>query len=338
MLAAEYTRFGPPDVLEVVERPRPAPRAGEVLVRVHATTVTAAECHMRRGRPLWGRVILGFRRPRRRMRRLGLEFAGEVVKVGSDVTRCAPGDEIFGFTGFRLGAAAEYLCLPQSASFAPKPAGVPFARAAAAVDGSTTALFFLQGKAQVRAGQRVLVVGASGSIGTYAVQLAHRFGAEVTGVCSGRNADLVRSLGAAHVVDHTQTDFTTTGERYDVIFDTVGRSSYARSRGSLTARGCYMSTSTGPLSTVLALATRLGRGRRVLSGMSVEKNASLAFVAGLLAEDALAVVIDRVLPLGEVVSAHEHVESGRKVGNVVVTLQPDASSGPIVSAEAPLQT
>ena len=245
MKAAEYSRFGPPDVLEVVERPRPTPGATEVLVRVHATTVTTAECHMRRGRPLWGRVILGFRRPRRRMRRLGLEFAGEVVEVGSGVTRCAPGDEIFGFTGFRLGAAAEYLCLPQSASFAPKPAGVPFARAAAAVDGSTTALYFLQGKAHVRAGQRVLVVGASGSIGSYAVQLAHRFGAEVTGVCSGRNADLVRSLGASHVVDHTRTDFTTTGERYDVIFDTVGRSSFARSRGSLTARGCYLSTSTG---------------------------------------------------------------------------------------------
>ena len=204
MKAAEYDRFGPPEVLEVVERPRPTPGATEVLVRVHATTVTTAECHMRRGRPLWGRVILGFRRPRRRMRRLGLEFAGEVVEVGSGVTRCAPGDEVFGFTGFRLGAAAEYLCLPQSGSFAPKPAGVPFARAAASVDGSTTALYFLQGKAHVRAGQRVLVIGASGSIGTYAVQLAHRFGAEVTGVCSGRNADLVRSLGADHVVDHTR--------------------------------------------------------------------------------------------------------------------------------------
>ena len=176
---------------------------------------------------------------------------------------------------------------------------MPFARAAAAVDGSTTALYFLQGKAQVRAGQRVLVIGASGSVGSYAVQLAHRFGAEVTGVCSGRNADLVRSLGAAHVVDHTRTDFTTTGERYDVIFDAVGRSSFARSRGSLTERGCYLSTATGPLSTVLALVTRLGRGRRVLSGMSVEKNASLAFVAGLLADDALEVVIDRVLPLDD---------------------------------------
>jgi NADPH2:quinone reductase len=325
MQAAEYSRFGPPDVLEVVERPVPTPRAGEVLIRVHATTVTSAECHMRRGRPLWGRVILGFRRPRRRMRRLGLEFAGEVVEVGSGVTRCAPGDQIFGFTGFRLGAAAQYLLLPQSASFAPKPAGVPFGRAAAAVDGATTALYFLQGKAHVQTGQRVLVIGASGSVGSFAVQLAHRFGAEVTGVCSGRNAELVRSLGAAHVVDHTREDFTTTGERYDVIFDAAGRSSFGRSRGSLTAHGCYMSTATGPLSTVLALATRLGRGRRVLSGMSVQKNAALTFVAGLLADDALEVVICRVHDLAEIVEAHEYVESGRKVGNVVVAVLADAS-------------
>lgn len=326
MKAAEYARFGPPTVLAVVERPRPTPRSGELLVRVHATTVTAAECHMRRGRPLWGRVILGFWRPRRRMRRLGLEFAGEVVEVGSGVTRCAPGDEIFGFTGFRLGAAAEYLCLPESASFARKPAGVPFRRAAAAVDGTTTALYFLQGKAKVHSGQRVLVVGASGSVGSYAVQLARRFGAEVTGVCSGRNADLVRSLGAAHVVDYTRTDFTASGERYDVVFDTVGRSSFARARGSLTERGCYLSTATGPLSTVLALVTRLGRGRRVLSGMSVEKNASLAFVAGLLADDALEVVISQEHPLDEIVAAHEYVESGRKVGNVVVMVHPEADT------------
>jgi NADPH2:quinone reductase len=258
------------------------------------------------------------------MRRLGLEFAGEVVEVGSGVTRCAPGDEIFGFTGFRLGAAAEYLCLPQSASFAPLPAGIPFERAAASVDGATTALYFLRGKARVTAGQRVLVIGASGSVGSYAVQLAHRFGAEVTGVCSGRNADLVRSLGASHVVDHTREDFTTTGERYDVIFDAAGRSSFARSRGSLTAHGCYLSTSTGPLSTVLALVTRFGRGRRVLSGMSVEKNAALAFVAGLLADDALEVVISRVHPLAEIVAAHEYVESGRKVGNVVVAIRSDS--------------
>nr|BFE79844.1 hypothetical protein GCM10020093_024450 [Planobispora longispora] len=182
MKAAVYTRFGPPEVLTLCQLPKPVPRDDEVLVRVRATTVTSAECTMRRGEPLWGRVILGFLRPRVRMRTLGTELAGEVEQVGAGVTRFRPGDEVFGFTGFRLGANAEYVCLPQRASLAPKPVNIGFETAAAAVDGGSTALYFLR-KAGIRDGHKVLVYGASGSIGTYAVQLAKHFGAHVTAVC-----------------------------------------------------------------------------------------------------------------------------------------------------------
>ena len=308
----------------MVERPRPTPGATEVLVRVHATTVTTAECHMRRGRPLWGRVILGFRRPRRRMRRLGLEFAGEVVEVGSGVTRCAPGDEIFGFTGFRLGAAAEYLCLPQSGSFAPKPAGVPFARAAASVDGSTTALYFLQGKAHVRAGQRVLVIGASGSIGTYAVQLAHRFGAEVTGVCSGRNAASSGRSGATTPPTHQPGLHDERRPACDVIFDTVGRE-LVRPVPRVAHRARLLHVDRDRAAQHGPGARDAGRSRATGAVGHVRREERVAGPCGRAARRRrLEVVIDRAVPLADIVAAHEYVESGRKRGNVVVEVVPDS--------------
>ncbi|GIE94348.1 NAD(P)-dependent alcohol dehydrogenase [Paractinoplanes rishiriensis] len=314
MRAVVFDRYGPPEVLRQAELPVPVPRGDELLIRVHATTVTSAECGMRRGEPRWGRVIIGPVRPRRAIRVLGLEFAGEVAATGPDAATYRAGDRVFGFTGFGVGANAEFKCLSEKASLTTVPADVPYAEAAATVDGFTTAWYFLHKLAGIRAGQRVLVIGASGSIGTYAVQLAARAGAEVHGVCSGRNVKLVESLGAARVFDYTAEDFTTSGERYDAVFDTVGRSSFGRCRPVLSGSGVYLPT-TGLVNNVHALRTR-----RVKTGFSVRKHEALAELRGLLDREELRIVIDRTYPLSEIVTAHRYVDTGRKVGNVVVTV------------------
>lgn len=297
----------------------PTPKPDEVLIRIQATTVTSAETGMRQGRPLWGRVILGVTRPRRAMRTLGIELAGTVAAAGRDVTRFRPGDEVFGFAGFRIGANADYMCLPARASLAIKPANITHAQAAAVVDGASTALYFLRDKANVRAGQRVLVIGASGSIGTYAVQLARHFGAHVTGVCSTGNVELVTSLGADEVIDYTREDFTGRAARYDVVFDTVGKSSYSRCRPLLSRTGFYLPT-TGLANNLLAAWTAVRGGPKVKVGMSVKKNDALAFLRDLIESDKLRIVIDRTYPLEAIVDAHRYVDQGRKRGNVVVTL------------------
>ncbi|MEV0679367.1 NAD(P)-dependent alcohol dehydrogenase [Actinosynnema sp. NPDC050436] len=319
MRAAVHTRFGPPDVVRVTERPVPVPRPDDVLIKVHATTVTSAECAMRRGEPAWGRVILGLRRPRRRLRTLGLEVAGVVESVGSGVSRFGPGDEVFGFTGFAVGAHAEYVRVPASGSLAPKPAALTFAESAAAVDGATTALFFLHHKLSVRAGQRVLVNGASGSIGTYAVQLAKHFGAEVVGVCGPANVELVRSLGADEVIDYTERDFTADRSRYDVVFDTVAKSSFRKARGSLRPGGKYVPT-TGLSNNLWALWTAVRGGPKVVVGMSVDKSTTLPVVKELVEAGVLRVVVDRTYPLERIAEAYRYVDTGRKRGNVVIAV------------------
>jgi len=319
MRAAVFTRFGPPDVLGVREVDRPSPKDHEVLIRVRATTVTSAESGMRQGRPLWGRAIIGFIAPRKRIRTLGIELAGEVAAVGKDVTRFRPGDRVFGFTGFGAGANAEYTCMRERGSLALMPDNTTFEQAAAAVDGSSTALYFLRDKAGIQSGQRVLVIGASGSIGTYAVQLAKHFGAHVTGVCSTRNVDLVQSLGADEVVDYTATDFTQGDERYDIVFDTVGKSSFRRCRRVLTRTGLYLPT-TGLANMVWAATSAVSGGPKVKTGMSVEKKEALAFLRDLIGAGQLRVVIDRTYPLEEIAEAHRYVDQGRKRGNVVVTI------------------
>lgn len=319
MRAMMFDAYGPPEVLRAVEVPTPAPRGDQVLVRVRATTVTSAECGMRRGEPRWGRAILGLRRPRRGVRVLGLEFAGEVAATGPETRKFKVGDRVFGFTGFGVGANAEYKCLSENASITTLPANVTFERGAAAVDGFTTAWFFLHELAKLRRGQRLLVIGASGSLGTYAVQLGRQLGAEVHGVCSGRNAELVASLGASRVHDYTVTDFTRGDDRYDVVFDSVGRSSFAACRPVLTARGSYLPT-TGLVNNWLAVRTSLTGGPRVRTGMSVRKHAALAELRRLLSEGRLRVIIDRTYALPDLAEAHRHVDSGHKTGNVVVTV------------------
>jgi NADPH:quinone reductase-like Zn-dependent oxidoreductase len=320
MRAAIFTEYGGPEVLRVVDVPVPRPGPREVLVRVSATTVTAAEVGMRRGQPVWGRVLIGFRRPRARFRRLGTEFAGTVAAVGAQVRSFAPGQTVFGFTGFRLGANAEYLCLPETASLATRPAGLSDGQAAALIDGASTALYFLRDRVGLRAGQRVLVIGASGSVGGYAVQLARHLGAEVTGVCSGANADLVRSWGAADVVDYTTTDFTTLGRTWDVVFDAVGRSSFRRCRPVLARGGVYAPT-TGLHNVALDALTALNpmvAGRRVRTGMSVDKRTLLPVLRDLAESGQLEILVERSFPLEQIADAHRHVESGHKRGNVVL--------------------
>ena len=319
MQAVVYDRFGPPNVLQLAEVPAPRPGDDQVLIRVRATTVTSAEAAMRRGRPLWGRVIIGLFRPRRSMRTLGMEFAGEIAEVGPAVTRFAVGEAVYGFTGFDLGANAQYLCLPQRASIAPKPSKLSFEEAAAVVDGASTALYFLRDKAAIRAGQRVLIIGASGSIGTSAVQIARHFGAHVTGVCSTGNVALVEDLGAHEVVDYTREDFRATGNCWDLIFDTVGKAPFFGCRHALTRRGIYVTT-TGLHNYALDAWTRLWPGRRVMTGMSVEKNAALALINELVESGALRTVVDRRYPLDDIAEAHRYVDTGRKRGNVVIEI------------------
>jgi NADPH2:quinone reductase len=319
MRAVMFHRYGPPEVLTQVELPTPVPRGDQVQVRVHATTVTSAECGMRRGEPRWGRVIIGPMRPRSGIRVLGLEFAGEITAAGPDVRNYRVGDRVFGFTGFAVGANAEYKCLSEKASFTTIPPGVSYQEAAATVDGFTTAWHFLHRTVNLRPGQRVLVIGASGSIGTYAVQVAKRAGATVHGVCSGRNVKLVESLGADRVFDYTAEDFATSGERYDVVFDTVSRSSFNHSRPVLAPRGSYLPT-TGLINNVLQLRTALTGGPRVRTGMSVRKHAALAELRALLEQGELKIVVDRTYPMSEIVAAHRYVDTGRKVGNVVVSV------------------
>lgn len=318
MQAAVYERYGSPSVLEVREVPAPEPREHEVRVAIRATTATAACQMMRRGDTVVARLVLGLFRPRRRFRVLGIEIAGTVESVGRRVTRFRPGDRVFGFTGFAAGGYAQYVCLPENSSIAPAPAGLSHEEACALVDGPTTALYFLRDRARIRAGDRVAIVGASGCIGTAAVQIARHFGAEVTAVCSGKNADLVRSLGAHHVADYTREDYTARPDAYDIVFDTVGKSSFSRARRCLSRGGRYLVTTGGPELYLLDAWSRAFGSKKLVFGMSVEKKAALPVVSDLVARGALRPVIDRRYPLAEIAEAHRYVETGRKRGNVVI--------------------
>lgn len=319
MRAIGWTEYGSPDVLQLQEMEKPIPRDNEVLIKIYATTVTAADCTMRQGEPAWGKIILGLRKPRKRFRIPGIELAGEIESVGKDVKRFKKGDQVFGFTGFRAGAYAQYTCMPEKGSLGIKPANKTYEEAVAAVDGGSTALFFLKDKAHIRSGDSVLINGASGSIGSYAVQLAKLFGAEVTGVCSTRNVELVKSLGADTVIDYTKQDFTRNKAAYDIIFDTVGKSSFAQCKDSLKRNGRYLPT-TGLQNHFLMLWTSITSDKKVISGMSVEKNEALAFLKDLIEAGKLKIIIDRCYPLEQIAEAHRYVEKGHKKGNVVITV------------------
>jgi NADPH:quinone reductase-like Zn-dependent oxidoreductase len=320
MKAVVYTRYGAPDVLTLREVRRPEPRDDEVRIAIRATTVTAACGMMRRGDTLMARLVLGVFRPRRRFRIMGTELCGVVERTGRHVTRFRVGERVFGFAGFRVGTNAEYVCLRESASLAPAPEGLTDVEAASLVDGPTTALHFLR-RAGLRTGMRVVIVGASGSVGSAAVQLARHLGAHVTAVCSGRNAELVRSLGAHEVVDYTREDYSAGGTRYHIVFDAVGQTSYRSARRCLVDGGVYAVTVGSLAVYALDLWTRLFSRTRFLFTMSVEKTVALREVTELVGAGVLRPVIDRAYALAELPDAHRYVETARKRGNVVVTVE-----------------
>lgn len=316
MKAAVHDRYGPPEVLRVQEVERPEPQDGEVLVRVRASTVNRSDCGLRGATYFFARAFTGLLRPKRKI--AGTELAGTVEAVGPAVTDFAAGDDVFGIRG---GANAEYVCVPADGLIVPKPAGLSFEEAAAVCDGACTAISFLKA-VPVREGQRILVYGASGSIGVAAVQLAKHFGAHVTAVCATPNVELMRSLGADEVVDYLKEDFTRNGETYDVVLDAVGKHSFRRSRRSLKPGGTYMSADLGFLwhLPLLILATRWVGDRRARLGMVRYRKEDVLFLKELIEAGRYRAVIDRSYPLEEVVEAARYVETGQKTGNVVLTV------------------
>jgi len=325
MRAVVHDRYGPPEVLRLEEVARPVPEDDEVLVRIHATAVARMDCSFRRARPfVFYRLLTGLRRPRRRI--LGSELAGEVAAVGAAVSGFAVGDRVLGSSGLGFGAHAEFICMREGALLAHMPAGMSFEEAAAVCDGALKALTSLR-RANLREGQRILVYGASGAIGTAAVQLARYFGADVTAVCNPRNLRLVRSLGADTVVDYTREDFTRNGQTYDVIFDAVGKHSFRRCRGSLEPGGTYIATDLLQ-NVILALWTSRVGDKRVLFPVSPATRDDLLFVKELVEAGRYRAVVDRCYPLEQVVEATRYVETEQKTGNVVLTAVTIPRPGP----------
>lgn len=323
MKAAVHDRYGPPEVVAIRDMPKPEPLAGEVLIRVHATTVTSADWRARsldmpRGFGALGRLVFGVRGPRKRI--LGSEVAGVTESVGEGVTRFAVGDEVFAFDGYGLGGHAEYKRMRETGPIARKPANLSFEEAAALSFGGTTALSFLR-RGRLQSGERVLVNGASGAVGSAVVQIARHLGAHVTAVCSGANADMVRSLGAQRVIDYTKEDFAASGESWDVIVDTVGTAPYARSRRALRDGGRLLLV-LAPLSGVLGAPwVSTTTGHKVVAGPAPARAEDLRTLAELAEQGAYRPFIDRRFRLDEIVEAHRLVDSGRKRGNVVVRVR-----------------
>lgn len=318
-----YTKYGPPDVLHLKEVEKPTPNDNEILVKVKATTVTVADIRSRSFSvppAFWlpARITLGFRQPKKEI--LGMELAGEIESVGKNVKRFKAGDQVFAASLLDFGAYAEYKCLPEDGPVTIKPSNLTYAEAAAIPIGARTALYFLR-KAAIQEGQKVLVYGASGSVGSYAVQLAKYFGANVTGVCSSTNVELVKSLGADKVIDYTAEDFSKSRESYDVIFEAVNKSPFSACMKVLKKDGIYINV-TVPLPSVKMLWTNLTSSRKlVLSRNSPETSEALDFLKELVEMGKLNVVIDRYYEFDEIVEAHRYVEKGHKRGNVVVNVE-----------------
>jgi len=324
MKAVVFTEFGPPDVLQLKEVEKPTPQYNEVLIRVHASTVSAGD-YTTRSSPLSIRIMsllaganVGLTRPKNPI--LGAEFAGEIEATGKDVTRFSVGDQVYGDTGSSYGAYAEYLCMPEDGALVIKPSNMTYEEAAAIPRGAKTALFFLRDKGHIQSEQEVLIYGASGSVGTFAVQLAKYFGAKVTGVCSTANLELVKSLGADHVIDYTKEDFTRNGQIFDIIFDTVGKSSVSQGKDVLKDNGIYLLGSGGSSAMVQMAWTSLAGSKKVILGVAPEESEDLAFLKELIEAGKLKPVIDRVYPLEETAEAHKYADEGHKKGNVVIVI------------------
>ena len=322
MKAIVCTKYGPPEVLQLKEIEKPTPRDNEILVKVYASTVTAGDCRIRSftwAPWFWlpGRIMYGFKKPRKNIP--GCDLAGEIELVGKDVKLFKKGDQIFGYTKGVLfnGCNAEYKCLSDEGLVAIKPANMTYEEATAVPIGGLTALYFLK-KGNIRSGQKVIVYGASGSVGTFAVQLAKYFGAEVTGVCSTTNLKLVKSLGADKVIDYTKEDFTKNGQTYDAIFDTVGKTSFSSCNGSLKQKGVYL-TVEWPL--LQALWTSMTSSKKILIGIAPPRTEDVIFLKKLIEAGKIKSIIDRCYPLEQTADAHRYVDKGHKKGNVVLTVE-----------------
>jgi len=325
MKAIVHTAYGPPDELQLKEVEKPVPKEDEVLIKIHATTVTTTDCNARnltfvpRLLRLPMRMEFGFREPKIKI--LGVDLAGEIEAVGKDVKRFEVGDQVFGTPEPALGAHAEYICIPEDGVLTNKPANMTWEEAASIPLAGHTAIYFIRDQGNIQAGQKVLIIGASGAVGTCAVQLAKYYGAEVTGVCSTTNLELVKSLGADKVIDYTEEDFTQSGETYDVIFDAVSKSSFFRCRRSLRENGVYLVTLPN-LAFLLQMpwASMVG-DKKVRNGSRLATVEDLLFLKELFEAGKLKTVIDRRYPLEQTAEAFRYVEKGHKKGNVVITVE-----------------
>ncbi|WP_022951280.1 NAD(P)-dependent alcohol dehydrogenase [Leucothrix mucor] len=316
MEAIAWTNYGSPEVLKLIELEKPAPKKDEVLIKIHASSVTAGDCRLRAFKVPIGfwlptRLVFGLTKPRNKIS--GMDVSGEIESVGSEVTLFKPGDLVYGTTGMKLGANAEYTCLSESAALVAKPSNSNHQQAAAVIFGGMTAIHFLKEKANLQCGQKVLINGASGAVGTAAIQLANYLGAEVTTVCSTANIDLVKSLGATTVIDYTQDDVTQQNETYDVILDTVGNLSFDQCKQQLTEQGKAILINTGLLTNLSSLF----RGN-LICGVAAETKENLNFLRALVEAGDIKAVIDRSYPLEQTAEAHRYVDTGRKKGNVVI--------------------
>jgi NADPH:quinone reductase-like Zn-dependent oxidoreductase len=330
MKAIVHTAYGPPDELQLREVEKPVAKEDEVLTKIHATTVTTSDCNIRNltfvPTVFWlpVRLQFGFVKPKNSI--LGFDLAGEVEAVGQDVTRFKVGDRVFGTTEPAYGAHAEYVCLPEDGVLTYKPTNLTYEEAATIPVMANTALHFIRDLGNVQAGEKVLINGASGGIGTFAVQLAKYYGAEVTGVCSGTNLELVRSLGADHVIDYTREDFTKSGQTYDVILDAVGKSSFSRCRGSLRKEGLYLVTVPKLPVLLQTVWTSVIGSKKVKMEGAPAKLENLIFLRELIEAGKIRTVIDRRYPLDQIAEAFRYVEKGHKKGNVVITVEHSATA------------
>jgi len=323
MKAIVYTKYGPPEVLELKEVDKPIPKDKEVLIKIYATTVTATECTFRKGEPFFSRLFTGLIKPK--ITTLGEELSGEIEAVGKDVKLLKKGDQIFGTAGPGFGANAEYICLPEDGVLTAKPTNMDYEEAASSIDGFLTALPFLRDKGKIHNGQKVLINGASGSVGAAAVQVANYIGAEVTGVCSATNFELVKTLGATYVIDYTKDDFTKTGQTYDIIFDTVGKISFSHCKRALTQKGIFLEAGIGfGIIPQVLWTSMIGskKARIAATGLRSpqDRTKDLILLKELLDAGKIKPVIDKRYPLEKIAEAHRYVDKGHKKGNVVITI------------------
>jgi len=317
MKAIELTKYGAPEFLQMIEVEKPSPKDNEILIKIHATSVSSGDARMRRADPFIIRLIFGFKRPRKPV--LGVVVAGEIEAIGKSVSRYKTGDKVFGSSGMSFGAHAEYVSVPEDAVLALKPGNMSYEEAAAIPFGATASMHFLR-IANIQKGQKVIVYGASGALGTMAVQLARNYGAEITAVCSTANVELMKSLGADHVIDYTKEDFTLNGKKYDVVFDTIGKIPLRKALKSLSDNGHLLLASAGIGTMIGGSIKSIFINKKIVSGVIKETIEDMNFFKQEIEKGSLKAVIDRTYPLEKIAEAHAYVDKGHKKGNVIIAV------------------